>query len=51
VQGDFPAMPNLKMMTVMIAAAALCNPTQDASLVFASCVDPNVFWPGIVEKA
>ena len=24
---------------------------QDASLVFASCGDPNVFWPGIVEKA
>jgi hypothetical protein len=24
---------------------------QDASLVFASCGDSNVFWPGIVEKA
>ena len=24
---------------------------QDASLVFASSGDPNVFWPGIVEKA
>jgi hypothetical protein len=26
-------------------------PLQDASLVFASSGDPNVFWPSIVEKA
>jgi hypothetical protein len=39
------------VMVLVVHAAAACDAEQDASLVFASCGDPNVFWPGIVEKA